>query len=215
MKNIGSILVRNKSFFYLFLVFLTVGFLLLLLESKRDSFFQLNSIHTSYLDTIFINYTYLGDGIFSVIAVLVLLVIRKPVLAVQALISFLASGLLIQGLKAIFQMPRPKAFFEPGQYNYFFNGITHSGLNSFPSGHTTSAFALATILALNSTNKWWGCFCLFAAAVVGYSRIYLGQHFLQDVVVGSLIGVLTALIVYYFFSMRKSAKQPLSTTTDL
>ncbi len=211
MKNIGSVLIRNRPFFYLFLSFLMLGFILLSRESKAASFFELNRIHTSFLDLIFINYTFLGDGIFSVIAVAVLLLIRKQAVAIQALISFLVSGLLIQLLKNIFQMPRPKAFFEPGQYSYFINGITHSGLNSFPSGHTTSAFALATIITLNTDDKRWGRFFFVAATVVGYSRIYLGQHFLQDVVAGAIIGVFTFVIGYFFFSTKAKSQEELQT----
>ena len=96
-------------------------------------------------------------------------------------------------------MPRPKEFFAPGQYAYFIDGVTHTGFSSFPSGHSTSIFALATLLALFEKNKKWNIGYLLGAVAVGYSRIYLGQHFLGDVLVGSFIGVSLAILVHWLF----------------
>jgi membrane-associated phospholipid phosphatase len=99
-------------------------------------------------------------------------------------------------------MPRPKQFFPPGQYPYFIDGVTHIGFSSFPSGHSTSIFALVTLLALFDKNKKGNVGYLLAAVAVGYSRIYLGQHFLGDVLTGSCIGVLTAVMVHWLFTTR-------------
>ncbi|MBS1563115.1 MAG: phosphatase PAP2 family protein, partial [Bacteroidetes bacterium] len=74
--------------------------------------------------------------------------------------------------------------------------------NSFPSGHTTSAFALATILALHATKKGWGVFFLLLAVGVAYSRIYLGQHFLPDVTMGAILGTVSGLLVYAFVNIK-------------
>lgn len=59
---------------------------------------------------------------------------------------------------------------------------------SFPSGHTATAFAAATVLALFHPRLRVPA--LVVAAVVGFSRIYLGVHFWADVVVGAVFGVL-------------------------
>jgi membrane-associated phospholipid phosphatase len=62
--------------------------------------------------------------------------------------------------------------------------------HSFPSGHTASAFALATLLSFSIKNKPIASIGLLGAAcLVGFSRTYLSQHFLVDVCAGSLIGV--------------------------
>ena len=92
-------------------------------------------------------------------------------------------------------------------YSYFIDGVTHIGFASFPSGHTTSVFALATLLAIFDGNKKWNSLYLLAAVAVGYSRIYLGQHFLGDVLVGSLIGVVTAVGIHWLF-LNKLAVPP-------
>jgi len=55
---------------------------------------------------------------------------------------------------------------------------------------------------LHASNKAWGLFFLFLAVLVGYSRIYLGQHFLPDVTMGALLGTVTALFVYGFININ-------------
>jgi undecaprenyl-diphosphatase len=63
---------------------------------------------------------------------------------------------------------------------------------SFPSGHTATTFALATVLA------WffplWAGPLFLLAAVIGYSRVYVGVHFLSDVGAAALIGVVSGAI---------------------
>src|SRR5258708_4075350 len=75
--------------------------------------------------------------------------------AFALLASFLISGLAVQVIKNFVSAPRPKIFFEAGQYLYFINGVSHGGLSSFPSGHTATAFAIATVIALIIKNKKW------------------------------------------------------------
>lgn len=202
MNQIRSIFVQNRNFFICFAVFFLAGFIFLLTEGKAASFIYLNPYHNPNLDNFFIYYTDLGDGLFSVAVIVILLLMRRYFPALEVLSAFLLSALLAQLMKNFFSMPRPREFFSAGQYSYFIQGVTHRGFSSFPSGHSTSVFALATLLALFSNNKKWNVLYLIAAVAVGYSRIYLGQHFLGDVLVGSLIGVSSAILVHWLFSKK-------------
>lgn len=202
MKKLKDIFVENRLFFSFFVFFFIVGFIFLLAEGKAAAFVALNPFHRSALDTFFVYLTFLGDGRFSLIIIVLFLVMRRWSEACQILAAFLFSALLAQILKVVFSMPRPKQFFAPGQYAYFIDGVTHTGFASFPSGHSTSVFALATILALLEKNKKTNVAYLLGAVAVGYSRIYLGQHFLNDVLMGSTIGVLTSVLVYWLFTEK-------------
>ena len=72
----------------------------------------------------------------------------------------------------------------------FMHTMPHSW--SFPSGHTSSSFAFAT--AVFSNNKKWGIAAYVLAAVIGFSRIYLGVHYFTDVLAGAVLGVVYGVI---------------------
>jgi membrane-associated phospholipid phosphatase len=202
MKTLKEILAGNRLFFGLWLLFFAIGLFFLLTLGKAASFVDLNAYHRSTLDTIFIWVTFLGNGVFSIVVFVIFLLQRRWSHASQVILAFLLSALLAQILKNLFSMPRPKQFFPPGQYHYFIDGVTGIGFASFPSGHTTSIFALATLLAIFTKNSKAKIAFLLCGVAVGYSRIYLGQHFLGDVLMGSCIGTLTAVLVHWLFVER-------------
>lgn len=73
---------------------------------------------------------------------------------------------------------------------------------SFPSGHTSASFAAAT--AIYCINKKWGIAAYLLAAVMGFSRLYLGVHFPTDVLFGAVVGMVAAkIVVYIFWKCRK------------
>lgn len=102
-------------------------------------------------------------------------------------LSVLVSG----GLKLSINRRRP---YE--QYPINIIKRTDSGPHSFPSGHTTAAFASATALTL-STKKWYIALPSYIYACgVGYSRMRLGVHFPSDVLGGMVIGIGSGLLVW-------------------
>jgi membrane-associated phospholipid phosphatase len=66
--------------------------------------------------------------------------------------------------------------------------------HSFPSGHSASAFALFFSLAHITRQRSWEVFWLIMAVAVSYSRVYLSQHFLIDILGGSLIGIIAGIL---------------------
>jgi membrane-associated phospholipid phosphatase len=202
MKQLKAIFAGNRYYFGFFLVFFCIGLVFLLTEGKAASFVDLNPYHRSTLDTFFAWVTFMGDGTFTILVFVVFLLMRHWSRACQVITAFLLSALLAQILKSAFSMPRPKQFFAPGQYPYFIDGVTHIGFASFPSGHSTSIFALATLLAIFEKNNKRKVIYLLLAVAVGYSRIYLGQHFLGDVLTGSCIGIGVAVFIHWLFSEK-------------
>jgi membrane-associated phospholipid phosphatase len=102
-------------------------------------------------------------------------------------ICLAASG----GLKNLINRPRPY------QSNPEINTYSYSDGKSFPSGHTTLAFATATTLALEY-KKWYITVPAFAwASAVGYSRMRLGRHYPTDVAAGAVVGIGSAYLSHW------------------
>lgn len=103
-------------------------------------------------------------------------------------------------LKGIFSQPRPKRYFtDAGLFenlNLIDGVVLHGANTSFPSGHTISAFAVMGFAAyVFRRNSWVSLTLIFLAIAVALSRVYMVQHFLLDVCVGSAIGSGIALFV--------------------
>lgn len=98
---------------------------------------------------------------------------------------------LTEGIKLAVDRPRPYIKYPLDVHPY---DNSETGL-SFPSAHTSVAFNAATTLAMRF-NKWYITVPAFAwAGCVGYSRMYLGEHYPSDVIAGAAIGVGSAFLV--------------------
>lgn len=198
MKCLIKQINQSKYIWILLVAIIVVATIFSFCYSKADSFEMLTSYHNNSLDSFFTWFTYLGDGFFIVAVSLFLFLFRKKILAFGILLSYAISGLLVQLLKNIIFSPRPAVLFKQmGRPFYEVHDVTLLSSNaSFPSGHTTSAFALLSILVLFYPKQRWNYLFLLLAIMVGYSRIYLSNHFLVDVLAGAIIGIITAFGCY-------------------
>lgn len=204
-----TLVLSRKWYFINYFIFLIIAFLLQFNYTKSELFLCVNQYHNSFLDNFFFYYTHLGDGLFFVLIALLFLFVRFRY-TVYALIIYLATSQVVQLLKRVFfpTEPRPKKYFEGIAQIHFVKDMDVHSFMSFPSGHTTTAFAIATFLVLiNRNNMWTGFFCFALAFFVGYSRIYLAQHFFADVIAGSLIGVFITLMTYVMLERSKWTKK--------
>lgn len=196
MRKIFS---ENRVFVIAYLIVLIIALTLKLIYTKEELFLSVNLNHKTIADNFFKLMTHVGDG-FMFIAVVILLLFIEYRKSVLAFFIYLISSQIAQFLKRVVfeDVPRPKKYFEGIQDLHFIDGVQVHNMMSFPSGHTTSAFALATFLTIISKNKNIGIVYLMLAIVIGYSRMYLAQHFYEDVMMGSIIGVLSSFVTYYF-----------------
>ena len=179
--------------------------LLVLWAGNANLFLALNGLGNPWLDRLFGPLTWMGDGIFFAIACCLLVAWHRR----SGLASFAAFGLssgLAQLLKRVFfdGWQRPKAFFADRQIEiYQPGGVELFSYNSFPSGHTTSAFCLACLLAYFFPTPRVQVAVLVLAWGVGLSRIMQAQHFPLDVLAGAMVGTAAALVVRdVFFKWR-------------
>jgi membrane-associated phospholipid phosphatase len=197
--NLKILYRQNQTFFIGYILLMLVAIFILLIYSKAEGFFLMNPLHHNYLNFLFIVVTYLGDGLFVIALALVLFFLKRKFLSLMIVSSYLLSGMIAQVLKYFILEARPAYYLEKTDYPYFIDGVTLHNFHSFPSGHTASAFALAAALSFFVKNKNYSVLFLIIAALVGYSRIYLGQHFMDDVLAGSAIGLLSSVICWLYF----------------
>lgn len=188
------------------------GFALLFFLNHGDEIIYVNNRGSEVLNTFFRAATRLAEEemYFFWIGVMVLYRYRNAIVITGIGVS---AALVSFGTKAIFSTPRPLLYFEYqlpelfGQLNLMDDFQYNAGSNSFPSGHTLSAFALYGFLAFSARNKKLMTPLLLSLAVlVALSRVYLLQHFLQDVLMGSVLGV--ALGVFWYRYQFQLFPQP-------
>jgi membrane-associated phospholipid phosphatase len=115
------------------------------------------------------------------------------------LISISASGLISILIKWLVGRYRP-SMLEKGFFGFNYFGVGYE-LTSFPSGHTVTAFSLATAISILFPRAGIAAFII--AISIGMSRIMLTSHYLSDVIGGAGIGILCTLAVKYFFDRNK------------
>lgn len=212
--TLKSVYKQNQTFFLGYFFLLIIVIFLLATDTKKATFLLLNPYHSDFLNYFFIGVTFIGDGFFSIIICLILLLFKNRFLSFMIFVSFATSGIFAQVLKAFISEGRPAMFLKNSNYPYFIDHVTLHNFHSFPSGHTTSAFALVAILAFALKNKKYAIPLVALGAMVGYSRIYLGQHFLLDVTVGSFIGVIFSIICWILFQKYFNKIEPVLPNDD-
>ena len=185
-----------STFQIIYFMVLGVAFLFVIFYDKLLFHLLINAQHNQKLDFFFKYFTHFGDGLFVILFLFALGFFIKLRYSLIGIIAFLISGICCQLIKNIFAKDlRPASFFNPNVL-HFVDGVKINYMNSFPSGHTATAFAFFIFLSFVDNRKINHFFYAIAACLVAYSRIYLSQHFLIDVVYGSILGTASFFIAY-------------------
>lgn len=162
----------------------------------------INSVlpHNIFFDFFFAFFSMIGSAAFIWIVIVLLLIIfeekRNHKFIISFIISILVTAVLVNAvIKNIVQRPRPATSNIPhSQYSILYTSCPKD--YSFPSGHASTAFAAATVIAFYDKKRKWVYYSV--AGLISLSRIYLGCHFVLDVIGGGIIGYTTSLILNYF-----------------
>ncbi len=193
---------ENLGFLIPFLWFLLGGVILLFFIEKGDVILYFNENRTDFWTTFFYYFTKIGEEWSYILLALLFAYFINYRAAFSLALAGLMTGVVSFLLKTFFAHPRPKTFFhQEGLLDHIIlpEGYSlYQGLTAFPSGHTMSAFALFGLVALSLSGRNFLGLCLFAIALlIGFSRIYLFQHFFEDVFLGAILGTLIAVFLKY------------------
>jgi membrane-associated phospholipid phosphatase len=173
---------------------MTLGFSLLALSllwatgQRMDAWtfllFNLRGGHPLWLDRLMWGFTQIGNGIVIVALTLISFLAGEHLLAYELILGTLTLWLVVELVKALVRRGRP--FVRLTQARIVGR---RAGGRSFPSGHTSQAFFMATLLA-GYFHAGVGMVCLLyaIALVVGITRMYVGAHYPRDVLAGAILG---------------------------
>jgi undecaprenyl-diphosphatase len=149
-----------------------------------------------WLDWFFIGLSRVGTlGVVWIVLAAVLAVLwRRPWLLAGVVVADLAADVLAELGKTIIDRHRP-----------FVTQLgAKTSTHSFPSGHSATSFACATMLAAASPRLRVPAYVL--AALIAFSRLYNGDHFPLDVIAGSVLGVLVATALLRLGAIRRRSR---------
>ena len=162
----------------------------------KTSFDFENDIKDSRIKKFIFIFTELGSS-FGAGVILIGIAIISGYRALFAFVPIYLTQLLIaEGIKFLFKIPRPKTNFK----NNLWGMKLSSG--TFPSGHTSNIFTLATLMTIYYKYNLVETMVVFGVAgLVAITRIFLGKHYLADVIGGAFLGILISIIGSYTLIM--------------
>lgn len=197
---------RGKYFLLPWLVCFSAGIISVYICGKENLHLLLNAWQPRSADAFFSTLTLLGQGV-AVAAAIFYMLFRSKEGALFVGTSWLATFLVIQFLKLVVfaDSLRPASVFKDQGSIYFIEGIKYHHQHSFPSGHTGEVFSVFFALTLISYKPRTGFILFIPAFFVAYSRVFLSQHFMQDILGASFISIVCTSLIFGLW-WRKSER---------
>lgn len=179
-----------------------------IIEWDKEIFLFLNSHHSEWLDHFMLVITSNSAWICVAILVLLYIIFKKHKTGLWASL-FLALSIGMNFLinhivKIIVLRPRP---IHENVFRDSIHAITeYESSYSFFSAHSSNSFCLAIFSSLLLGNKNYTLIICIWAAIVGYSRIYVGKHYPFDVLFGLVFGIFTGILGYKIFDKFREKK---------
>lgn len=159
--------------------------------------YGLQEIRTPVLDFLVQAVTFLGEEtVFMVVSIVILWCVDKK-WGFRFFFLGMIGNVLNQIMKAAFVTPRP--WVRDPNFAIVETAREAATGYSFPSGHTMGAASLLGSVALFFKRRWVTVLCILLALMVGFSRLYLGVHMPEDVIVGLLVSLLLVLAMGWLF----------------
>jgi membrane-associated phospholipid phosphatase len=203
---------RNAALFSILLALAVALFLLI--YGKENSFLVINKYNSPEFDYVFRFWTYLGDGVIWVPLFLYVILFKRDYF-IAILAALIICTALTHLLKRVIYPDEFRPVVVLSEKVRVIQGYYTNRQHSFPSGHTSTAFTLALLLASIVKKNFWVYFFPVIAFFVGYSRVYLAQHFVIDVFAGMLVGIFSAYLSLLIYERFRKNKQKLETDTEI
>ena len=213
MQPYSNLIFKARYFLVPWILWVVAAGIVLLTFSVSEIHLAVNSRNNAFLDWIMPWITRGAEGWTIVACCLLMFAWNRRAGLFISLACIVPSG-IVQLLKmTVFNgEPRPKWYFtfvEKTDLHYV-PGVENWLYDSFPSGHTTAGFAFFFAIALCLRQRKIAILFFMAALAVGFSRIYLSQHFLLDVFAGSILGTVTTIIIFAEGTRRKWITLPIT-----
>lgn len=193
------VLKSQNRFWFATAIILSLALVWLLSTPGVSPTLWANSHHSYPSDWFFFYYSKIAEWPV-VVAALVLSFLYHTKLGFLASAAYALEGLGVNLIKTALNRPRPLIEAGVSQLHSAHGEVFHSW-HSFPSGHTAAAVMGFGLMAMLTPNRWLQASCAVLAFLVGYSRMYLGQHYLRDVMAGATFSLLI-LAAYQFLAIR-------------
>ncbi len=154
-----------------------------------ELFKLINYSRSNFLDTFFSYFYLLGKGYVAIPIALVITYLKRPKSIRLLVITLIILGIIVVTIKKLYPVPRPLKSLDK-----VYSIVEHYKVGSFPSGDAALSMAIAVFISHEFRKKIVYILALTYAILIGYERVYTGNHFPLDIVAGYIVAIVSFLL---------------------